>query len=87
MYEVDYCGMQGLYGNAKDSYTEGELVVLRYELIATDTNYSFYVDDEPIDFNYEGGAYVLSFVMPSHTVKLECRTSNSMAIKYEERRL
>lgn len=78
LYKVDYCGAQSVYENAKESYREGERVVLKYGLIATDTNYSFYLDDEPIDYNYKDGAYLLSFVMPGHDVKIECRTSNSM---------
>ena len=79
MYKIDYCGEQGCYEDAKDSYKEGKKVTLRYGLIATDTNYYFYLDDEPVDYKYEDGAYVISFIMPGHDVKLECRTSNLMA--------
>lgn len=78
IYKIDYCGEQGFYENAKESYKEGETVTLKYDLIATDTDYSFYLDDEPISFTYKDGAYILKFVMPNHDIKLECRTSNSM---------
>lgn len=77
-YQVDYCGEQGFYENAKDSYREGERVILKYGLIATDTNYSFYMDDELVDYDYEDGAYILQFIMPDHDIKLECRTTNTM---------
>ncbi len=77
-YKVDYCGEQDFYENAKDSYREGEKVTLKYGLIATDTDYNFYLDGEAINCNYEGGAYVLQFVMPAHDIKIECRTKNTM---------
>lgn len=77
-YNVDYCGDQDFYENAESSYKEGEKVSLIYGVIATDTDYSFYLDDESIGYRYENGVFVVDFVMPGHDVKLECRTVNSM---------
>ena len=78
MHKVDYCGQQGFYEDAKEAYKEGEKVTLRYNLIATDTDYAFYLDDEPVSVQYENEAYVIRFVMPNHDVKLDCQTTNSM---------
>ena len=78
-YNVDYCGSKGCFSNAKDSYKAGTKVTLYYELIATDTDYSFTLDGEPVDWSYdEKKGFVIEFIMPEHDVKLECNTINSM---------
>lgn len=79
-YAVDYCGQKSSYKGAKDSYMAGETVKLVYGMIATDTDYSFYLDDERINPDYDSktDSYVISFTMPDHDVKLECRSYNSM---------
>lgn len=78
-YKVDYCGAKSLYTNAKDEYTAGEEVELCYPLIATDTDYSFYLDGERLNYDYEDGkGFVLRFTMPEHDVKLEHEHHNSM---------
>lgn len=81
LYEIDYCGLENFYENAKSVYKEGELVVLRYSLIATDTDYSFTLDGESVAYSYKNGAFEISFNMPNHNVKLECHSVNTMAIK------
>ena len=43
-YRVDYCGSKDCYTGAKDSYRAGAEVVLYYDMIATDTNYTFYLE-------------------------------------------
>ena len=43
-YSVDYGGAKGLFNKAKDSYREGEKVTMYFDLIATDTDYSFFID-------------------------------------------
>lgn len=45
-YIVDYCGRKECYFGAKDSYKVGEEVVLKYGMIATDTDYLFSLDGE-----------------------------------------
>jgi hypothetical protein len=78
-YKVDYCGEKGAYIGAKDAYRTGETVTLYYDLIGTDTDYSFYLDDKQLKTDYEPEkGYILKFVMPGHDVKLECRTENTM---------
>lgn len=74
-YKVDYCGEKDCYSNAKDSYMAGTKVVLYYEAMATDTEYSFYLDGESINFDYDNDkGCIISFTMPEHDVKLECKT-------------
>lgn len=84
-YNVDYCGAKYCYSNAKDSYKAGTKVTLYYELILTDTDYSFTLDGEPVQWSYnEKKGYVIEFTMPEHDVKLECHTKSSMiAENYE----
>ena len=78
-YQVDYCGQKQCYTNARDSYKAGTKVVLYFELIATDTDYSFYLDGERINYKYDDRkGFVIMFVMPEHNVKFECESHNSM---------
>lgn len=78
-YQVDYCGEKFFYEDAKDSYKAGKEVTLYYTLIATDTDYSFYLDGEPVNYRYDDQkGFVINFIMPEHDVKLECRSVNSM---------
>jgi len=78
-YRVDYDGVKELYEGAKDSYRAGQEVTLYFTMIATDTDYFFYLDGEPIDFDYDDKkGFIIRFTMPNHDVKLECRSVNSM---------
>lgn len=78
-YKVDYLGEKNNYVGAKDSYRAGETVTLYYDFIATDTSYSFYLDDESINYQYsEEKGFEITFVMPSHDVKLSCVAVNDM---------
>ena len=78
-YRVDYDGVKELYVGAKDSYRAGQEVTLYYTMIATDTDYSFYLDGEPIDFDYDDRkGFIIRFTMPNHDVKLEYNSKNSM---------
>jgi len=78
-YRVDYCGSKLRYAGAEDSYHVRQQVELYYPLIATDTDYAFYLDGEPLDFDYDDEkGYIIRFVMPPHDVVLECVTKNSM---------
>ena len=84
-YRVDYCGSKDCYTGAKDSYRAGAEVVLYYEMIATDTDYSFFLDGERLQPLYEEGkGYKISFVMPEHDVTLKCESHNSMVYEPEE---
>ena len=78
-YKVDYCGQEGCYSNATKSYRAGEQVELYCELIATDTDYSFYLDGESINYQYDDQhGFVIKFIMPDRDVKLECVMKNTM---------
>lgn len=79
VYAVDYRGQKDEYLDARDTYKAGEKVKLTYYLIATDTDYSFYLDGERLNPDYkEGKGFILEFTMPDHDVQLECRAVNSM---------
>ena len=84
-YKVDYCGQKMAYPNAKDEYRAGEKVTLYFDMIATDTNYSFTLDGAELmrDYDREKG-FVLSFTMPDHDVKLHCFSRNTMLIEMPE---
>ena len=78
-YKIDYCGQKFAYKGAKDEYKAGEKVKLYYDLIATDTDYSFTLDDEYFRPDYSNSTgYVIEFTMPEHDVKLECTSKNTM---------
>lgn len=78
-YKVDYCGTKDLYQNAKDYYKAGKKVRLYFPYIATDTDYSFYLDNEPIRYTYDNKkGFIIEFIMPPHNVKLNCNNHNSM---------
>ena len=84
-YKVDYCGQKMAYPNAKDVYRAGEKVTLYFDMIATDTNYSFTLDGDELmrDYDREHGS-VLSFTMPDHDVKLHCLSRNTMLVEMPE---
>jgi len=83
-YRVDYCGQKELYEGAKDSYGAGQEVTLYFPLVATDTDYRFYLDGESIDFDYDQSkGFIIRFVMPEHDVVLECESENSMIYEPE----
>ncbi len=61
----------------RTEYAAGENVTVRYDIIATDTDYHFYSDDVEFEQNFDGG-YVFTFVMPEHDVVLNVESHNSM---------
>ena len=69
-----------LFKNVKKSYRPGAKVKICFPYVATDTDYSFYLDDERIsDYRYNNiKGYVITFIMPSHDVELTCNSRNSM---------
>ena len=80
-YKVDYCGQKLAYQNAKDEYRVGEQVTLYFDMIATDTDYSFTLDGAQLMRDYDPKkGFVLSFTMPDHDVKLHCLSRNTMLI-------
>ena len=84
-YKVDYCGQKFAYQNAKDEYRAGEKVTLYFDMIATDTNYSFTLDGEQLMRDYDPRkGFILRFTMPDHNVKLQCFSRNTMLIDMPE---
>lgn len=77
-YRVDYSGSKSDFKNARDRYRAGQKVRLIYYIIATDTDYSFYVDGERVSPGYENDCYILEFVMPEHDVVINVESRNSM---------
>lgn len=70
----------------KELYAEGEKVKVYFNLIATDTDYSFYAEPDDVKLNHdydEKRGYVLTFKMPAHDVKISMGSRNSM-VKWSE---
>lgn len=77
-YKVDYHGQMNRFDGAKESYVEGTEVELSYSLIATDTDYYFYVDGQKVsaEWNAKKG-YIIRFTMPTHNIEVYCVEKNS----------
>lgn len=79
VYHVDYHGQEDFFDGAKSSYEEGEHVRLTYGIIATDTDYSFYVDGESYNAKWDDRlGYVIEFDMPDHDIEVYYTSRNSM---------
>lgn len=77
-YKVDYNGQKDWFRGAKDSYRAGERVRLIYDMIATDTNYTFTVDGAYFSPKYVDNSFVIEFDMPAHDVSIRVTWVNSM---------
>ncbi len=78
-YPVEYWTSMDYLENAKPAYPAGASVLIYYDLIATDTDYTFLLDGEPINYSFDDSkGFIISFIMPAHPVKLECEMRNSM---------
>lgn len=84
-YSVDYHGQESFFTGAKESYAAGTRVKLKYDLIATDTDYSFYVvgADYSVDWSTSDGAYVIQFTMPERDIEVYCESVGSMENFYD----
>lgn len=75
------------YQTKKTNYKEGENVKVTYNMIATDTDYTFYTDSEDVKLNIsynDREGYVIEFVMPAHEVVLRISSRNSMVMIYQK---
>ncbi len=71
-YKVDFFGDEY-------AFRPGKKVTLYFDLIATDTNYSFYMDGEYFNCTYdEKRGFVFEFVMPEHDVVFTMDAKESM---------
>ncbi len=77
-YKVDYHGQKFAFSGAKDSYRAGESVKLYFEFIATDTDYTFFVNGESVNAEYGDRGYEISFVMPDHDTEVYYESRNTM---------
>ena len=77
-YKLNYDG----YGfeSKKTEYAAGEKVTVYYDFIATDTDYSFFIDDDvKMKQSYDDAhGYIFTFTMPDHDVTLHEEHHNSM---------
>lgn len=78
-YKVDYRGQKRQFDGAKEKYIEGTKVELSYGLIATDTDYTFYVDGQAVNAEWnDKKGYIIRFTMPAHDIEVYCTEKNSM---------
>ncbi len=79
LYHVDYNGDIIDFTGAKNYYHAGEEVTIYYGFIATDTDYSFYLDDEYLNVGYsDDKGFIISFTMPAHDISIRVESRNSM---------
>ena len=78
-YAVDYGGQKTWFKNAKDSYRAGQTVTIYYDCIATDTDYTFYVDGTYFRPEYsDAKGFILTFRMPDHDITIRVEERNTM---------
>lgn len=75
IYEND---CKSSFDGAKDEYRAGERVELAFGMIATDTDYTFYVDGAEHTVDYDDRGYVIKFTMPENDVTVGWSSRNSM---------
>jgi len=76
----------GGYELDKKSYAAGEEVKAYFKYIATDTDYTFYCENEDVTIktSYDNSiGYVITFTMPDHDVTLGVKSRNTMTIDFE----
>ena len=78
-YKLNFDG----YGfkSRKTEYRAGETVTVYFDMLATDTDYRFRLDDDSVEMTQdydEKHGYVFTFTMPNHEVNLHVESRNSM---------
>ena len=69
------------FQSSKTEYAAGNQVTVYYDLIATDTDYRFWLDDESVELKQDYDdrhGYVFTFTMPDHELTLHVSSRNSM---------
>jgi len=67
------------FSSKKTAYTAGSKVTVYYDMIATDTDYSFYSNDVKMKQDYDNDhGYIFTFTMPEHDVLIQMYSKNSM---------
>ena len=85
-FKLDLEGRDSSFQDVKASgYEPGEEVRIVFNVIATDTDYSFFVDDKPAQVDYrDTEGYIITFTMPQHDVRVSVKSVNSMDMVMEE---
>lgn len=84
-YRVNYNNAKAFFQGTEDMYRAGTDVTLYYNVIATDKDYSFYLDGEYLNVSYsDKEGYIIQFTMPEHDVNLEVKMRNSMTAEVQE---
>lgn len=83
-YHLSYDGLEFCYEPAEKDYAAGSTVTVVYTLIATDTDYSFYLDGEPVRTNGSSKGIEITFTMPDHDATLTCESRNTMVYRGDE---
>ena len=70
-----------IFYNVKPFYRAGDKVKIYFPFVATDTDYSFYLNGERIstDSYSDLKGYTITFTMPAEDVELTMESRNSMA--------
>ena len=76
-YNVDYHGQMNMFNGARETYKAGKHVKLVFDLIATDTDYTFICTGDNFKTDYKNG-YVLEFDMPDHDIEMYYESVNTM---------
>lgn len=72
-YSVDYCGQKEIYTDAEEAYGAGEKVELHFNLAENNKEYTFYLDEQQIQYkNKEGNEITIEFKMPDKNIALKC---------------
>ena len=69
------------FKSRKTEYRPGETVTVYFDMIATDTDYHFWLDDDSVEMTQgydDKHGYVFTFTMPDHDVTLHEESHNSM---------
>lgn len=67
-----------LFKTKKTTYKKGEKVKIVFSFIATDTDYTFYIDGKSINPEYKNNSFIIQFKMPDHDVKVDYDSKNTM---------
>ena len=78
-HTIDFHGQRDFFDGAKDSYRAGETVRFYFSMIATDTDYAFYVDGARFSPQYSHKkGYEFCFTMPDRDIDVRVESHNSM---------
>ncbi len=85
-YNVDYGDSKEAFRGAKDAYRAGQEVTLCYPHIATDTDYTFYVDGKRVNPDYsDKDGFTIAFTMPAHDIRVRVEEKNTMLPEPDEK--